>query len=309
MIDNSSIPGYLTLTEAEKKYGMKADTLKKRCQKGEVVGAKKVGKTWFVPQIPGVDPEKTIPENYPTLNFDAAITSNSSLYDAENEAKVVLYYANKKQVYIWEYGYYFFSLIFKHGNVHRSYLPFAALITEAHSGLRASFLLNLEGYHSDALALQRKTHECIIKVLAMKTEPKQFWKIGFSTSRQQSEHKIGVDFSSPWNLESSFNHANLMKLFEAGRGAQDPAWEPAVSYGPQIDDKQFRAAMNTGIFWLYVLIKSLPYIFPGQISSYWLNLKDDSAKLLRDHLTASKALKKEIESFDVAIAKLQNRNP
>ena len=171
-------------------------------------------------------------------------------------------------------------------------MPLAALVTEAHSSLRASFLLNLNGYHSDALALLRKTHECVIKVLAMKTEPKQFWKIGFSTSRQQSEHKIGVDFSSPWNLESSFNHANLMKLFEAGRGAQNPAWEPAVSYGPQIDDKQFRAAMNTGIFWLYVLIKSLPYVFPGQINSYWLNLKDDSAKLLRDHLTASKAFKR-----------------
>lgn len=304
MIDNTRIPGYLTLTETEEKYGMKADTLKKRCQKGEIVGAKKVGKTWFVPQLPGIDPEKTIPENYPTLNFDAALASNASFYDAESESKVALYYANKKQVYIWEYGFYFFSLVFKHGNVHRSYMPLAALATEAHSSLRASFLLNLNGYHSDTLALLRKTHECVIKVLAMRTEQKQFWKIGFSTSRQQSEHKIGVDFSSPWNLESSFTHANLIKLFEAGRDAKDASKEAAVSYGPQIDHKQFRAAMNMGIFWLYVLIKSLPYIFPGQISNYWLNLKDDSAKLLKDHLTASKALIKETASFDTAITKL-----
>ena len=79
MKDSTRIPGYLTLSEAEEKYDVKAEALKKRCQKDEIVGAKKVGKTWFVPQIPGVDPEKTIPDNYPTLNFDAALASNSSL--------------------------------------------------------------------------------------------------------------------------------------------------------------------------------------------------------------------------------------
>jgi hypothetical protein len=41
--------GYLTLTEAESISGIKADTLKKRCQEGRISGAIKQGKTWFVP--------------------------------------------------------------------------------------------------------------------------------------------------------------------------------------------------------------------------------------------------------------------
>lgn len=41
--------GYLTLAEAESISGIKADTLKKRCQEGRISGAIKQGKTWFVP--------------------------------------------------------------------------------------------------------------------------------------------------------------------------------------------------------------------------------------------------------------------
>lgn len=46
---SKSIPGYLTLAEAETVYGIKADTLKKQCQSGKIIGAIKKGKTWFVP--------------------------------------------------------------------------------------------------------------------------------------------------------------------------------------------------------------------------------------------------------------------
>lgn len=42
--------GYITLTEAEEISGIKADTLKKRCQEGTLPGAIKQGKTWFVPK-------------------------------------------------------------------------------------------------------------------------------------------------------------------------------------------------------------------------------------------------------------------
>jgi hypothetical protein len=42
--------GYLTLIEAEELSGIKADTLKKRCQEGRIAGAIKQGKTWFVPE-------------------------------------------------------------------------------------------------------------------------------------------------------------------------------------------------------------------------------------------------------------------
>ncbi len=42
--------GYITLSEAERISGIKADTLKKRCQEGVIVGAVKQGKTWFIPR-------------------------------------------------------------------------------------------------------------------------------------------------------------------------------------------------------------------------------------------------------------------
>lgn len=305
MDKTKGIPGYLTLSEAEEKYEVKANTLKKRCQRGEILGAKNIGKTWFVPTIPGIDPEKTIPENYPNLNFDAALSSNLSLYDAESEAKAALYGDNKGAVYIWEYGFYFLSLIFRHTSLSPTYAPLAALVTEAHSAIRGSFLLNLDGYHSDAFALLRKAHECTIKALAMKTKPSKFWQIGFSTDRQTSEHKIGVDFKSHWTLESSFNHSNLMKLFETGKKVQDKDENIGVSYGPQIDQKQFRAAINTQIFWLYILTRSLSYLFPKQISAEWLSRKDEPAKLLRDYLDANKVSQKELKSFDTAITSLE----
>jgi len=50
--DTISIPGYITLSQAEKFYGIKADTLKKQCLAGKYPGAIKQGKTWFVPEIP-----------------------------------------------------------------------------------------------------------------------------------------------------------------------------------------------------------------------------------------------------------------
>jgi hypothetical protein len=307
MAGSSTIPGYLTLSEAEEFYNIKADTLKKRCQRGEIVGARMIGKTWIVPNIPNIDPEKTIPENYPTLNFDAALSSNLSLYDAESDSRSALYSSHRQAIYIWEYGFYFFSLIFRHSNLHRSYLPLAALITEAHTALRAAFLINLDGYHPDAFALLRKAHECTIKAIAMKTQPKKFWQIGFSTSRQVSEHKIGVDFSKAWTLESSFNHSNLMKLYKAGKDINNPDIKASVSYGPQIDNKEFRAAINTSIFWLYVLTRSLSYIFADQISDKWLQQQKESAKLLKDHLTVNKSYKNEIASFEKAIIQLESK--
>ncbi len=51
MTTNVAIPGYITLSEAEKFYGVKADTLKKQCLNGKYPGAVKQGKTWFVPEI------------------------------------------------------------------------------------------------------------------------------------------------------------------------------------------------------------------------------------------------------------------
>lgn len=307
MEEIKTLPGYLTLAEAENRYKIKADTLKKKCQKGEIIGAKKAGKTWFLPNIPGIDPERTIPENYPSLNFKAALSSNISLYDAESEARYYLYNKHKTPIYIWEYGYYFLSLIFGQTKVHSSYAVLASMVTEAHSALRCSFLINLYGYHPDAMALLRKVHETTIKVLAMKTESKKIWKIGFSKSRQVSEHKIGVDFSSQWRLESSYSHGNLIKLFEIGKLIQENKENLAVPYGPQLDYKQFRATINLSIFWLYILTKSLTYLFPGQISNQWLAQKEDSAKLLRDYLDECKVSQTELQVFDNAIMRLEKK--
>lgn len=307
MDEIKTIPGYLSLVEAEERYGIKADTLKKRCQKGEIIGAKKIGKTWFVPNIPGIDPEKTIPENYPALDFDAALKSNLALYDAESDTKFLIYNVHKQDVYIWEYGYYFFSLIFSHARLDKTYLPFAVFVSEAHTALRSSFLLNLQGYHPDAIALLRKAHECTIKALAMRTEPKQFWQTGFSKSREQSEHKIGVDFKAPWSVASSFSHGNLMKLFEVGRDIHDSSIDISVTYGPQIDHKLFSVAINTSIFWMFVLTKSLPYLFTDQISDVWLSKKDEAAQLLKDYLVSKKALTKEILSFETALVVLEKK--
>lgn len=303
-----TIPGYLPLSEAEARYNVKADTLKKRCQKGRLIGAKKIGKIWFVPNIPNIDPERTIPENYPQLDFNEALRLNTSLYEAESDTKSLIYDVHKQDVFVWEYGYYFFSLIFNHACLDKTYLPFAVLVSEAHTALRSSFLLNLQGYHPDAIALLRKTHECTIKALAMRTEPKQIWKTGFSKSREQSECKIGVDFKSLWTLASSFSHGNLMKLFEVGNNIQDPSIDISVTYGPQIDHKLFTVAMNGAIFWLYVMTKSLPYLFPNQIDDGWLNKKNSATKFLQDYLVSKKALVKELSSFDNAIVKLENKS-
>lgn len=51
--------GYITLTEAEEISGIKADTLKKRCQEGQITGAVKQGNTWFVPRNQIINTEES----------------------------------------------------------------------------------------------------------------------------------------------------------------------------------------------------------------------------------------------------------
>lgn len=306
-MNNSAIlPGYISLSQAEEIYGVKPDTLKKRCQLNKIIGAKKVGKTWFVPRIPNVDPNKTYKENYPHLNFDSSYITNMSLYDAESESRSILFQQNKSATLVWEYGYYFLSLIFKHSNLHRSYLPIAALLTETHSAIRSSFILNLYGYHSDAIAILRKAHESIVKAIAGKTKPIKLWKIGFSADRQAAESIIGVNFNHIYKIESSFTHSNQFKLFEAAMDMKDANKQVGVCYGPQLDIKYFRIAINTSIFWLYISIQSVPYLFTGQVSQYWLDNKEESAKFLRDYLVGSNAFVKDLNAFDICLRKLSN---
>lgn len=296
MTNTQGIPGYLTVSEAEERYGVKADTLKRRCQRGKIRGAIKQGKTWFVPNIPDIDPERPISENYPALLFDRAMESNLSLYDAEDVARYTLHKKFNNYVYIWEYGYYFVSLIFNHP-LHKSYMPLAALITEAHTALRGAFLLNLNGYHPEAFTLLRRAHECTVKAIASKTKTSKTWNIVFSTGTQRSESIIGVDFQKIWKVESSFTHSNFIKVFETAKN-MDNDDNPGVSFGPQMDEKLFKTAANISIFWLYVLIQTLPYILANQMGEDWISKQQDSAKLMKDYLIASGALKGELKSFD-----------
>lgn len=302
MINSQGIPGYLTVSEAKERYGVKADTLKRQCQRGKIRGAIKQGKTWFVPNIPDIDPERPISENYPTLQFDRAMESNLLLYDAEDRARYILHNTFNNYVYIWEYGYYFISLIFKHP-LHKSYMPLAALVTEAHTALRGAFLLNLNGYHPEAFSLLRRAHESIVKAIASKIKSLKTWNIVFSTGTQKAESIIRVDFKKIWIVESSFVHSNYIKVFEAAKNMGNDN-NPGVSFGPQMDKKLFKTAANISIFWLYVLVESLPYILANQMGDDWISKQKDSAKILKDYLVSTGALKKETKDFDIAMNKI-----
>ena len=303
-MNDKGIPGYLTLAEAEDRYGVKADTLKKHCQNGKIKGAIRQGKTWFVPNVPDIDPKKPISENYPNLNFDAAYDSNISLYEVEDKARFFFYKTSNTYIYIWEYGYYFVSLFITHSRLHKTYMPLVAQITEAHSALRGSFLLNLNGYHPEAITLLRKAHESIVKALAIRIKPKKA-KLVFSAGTQSAESILGVNFQTIWKLGSSFAHGNLIKIFEAWKGIQDKNDQLGVAYGPQLNKSQFGIAANISIFWLYLLIKSLPYLFPKQFDLKWLSKQEHSEKLLKDYLTSVKALRNEIGNVDLLIDKIK----
>jgi hypothetical protein len=296
---------YLSLSEAEKVYGVKPDTLKRRCQKGRVRGAVKQGKMWFVPQVPNIDPEKPITENYPNLNFDASMQSNLSLYDAEADSKLALYPKFNNYIFIWEYGFYFLSLFIQHSSIHKSYITLAALFTEAQSSLRSSFLLNLQGYHPDAIALLRRTHESTVRAIACKIQPQKMWSIIMDSSIQKAEHSFGVSLKTIYRLESSFTHSNTLKSFQSGIDLQSGKENIGVAYGPQINDKEFSLAAKISIFWMYTLIRVLPSIFPKQVSEYWLSKQQDSAKLLKDYLMATRSsLAEDLKQIDTCLSKI-----
>ncbi len=253
-----------------------------------------------------INKDKTIDENYPSLNFKAALESNIRLYDAETDSQAILYEKFKKYIYIWEYGYYFTSLFIKHSSVHRSYITIAALFTEVHSALRASFLLNLRGYHADSVALLRKAHESLVRAIACRANPPRMWDIIQSSDVVTMGNKIGLDLKKLYNVESSFTHSNKMKSFQSGIDFKSEKNDIGVSYGPQINEKEFSYASKVSIFWLYAAIKALPKLFPSQISDYWLSLHEDSAGLMHDFLENTKSsLIEECNRIDECLKKIK----
>jgi hypothetical protein len=168
-------------------------------------------------------------------------------------------------------------------------------------------LLNLNGYHPEAFALMRRVHECVVKAVACKLRPTNTWKIGFSKSVQKAEHVIEIDLKRMWALESSFTHANSLKLFKAGQDMNKTGEDVGVTYGPQLDFKQFSAVANTSIFWIYFLVKTMPHIFEGSLNEYWFSKQDPSAELLKDFLTKSKSLSDEIQQIDRLSTRLRQK--
>ena len=255
-----------------------------------------------------IDKNKTIDENYPNLNFKAAIESNISLYDAETDSQTILYKKFKEYIYIWEYGFYFTSLFIQHSTVHKSYITIAVLFTEVHSALRASFILNLKGYHADSVVLLRKAHESLIRAIAYRINPPRMWEIIQSSDVVTMGKKIGLDLKKLYNVESSFTHSNKMKSFQSGIDFQSGKDDIGVSYGPQINEKEFSYASKVSIFWLYATIKALPKLFPNQVDDYWLSLHEESSKLMLYFLENSKSsLIDECQRVDKCLNKINER--
>jgi hypothetical protein len=236
-----------------------------------------------------IDPNKTIDENYPELNFKSSVASNNSLYDAELEVRTTLNKRFNNYIYIWEYGYYFTSLFIRHSSIHKSYITIAALFTEVHSALRTSFLLNLSGYHADSVVLLRKVHESLIRAIACRVNPPKMWDIIQSSSIGKIENGIGLNLKKLYNVESTFTHSNKMKSFQSGIDLKSGRVDIGVNYGPQINIKEFDYSAKVSIFWLYATIKVLPKLFPGQISNSWLALQGESAELMHDFLENCKS--------------------
>ncbi len=251
-----------------------------------------------------IDKSKTINENYPGLNFNAAFDSNASLYDAESTSQVVLNEKFKTYIYIWEYGYYFASYFIAKSSIDNSEAPIAALFTDAHSSIRGSFLLNLKGYHAESIALLRKCHESLIRALAVKANPKNIWNIVQASDIRKTEHSVGLELNTLYNLESSFTHSNKLKLFKIGIDLQSGKKDIDVHYGPQINEQEFSYTSKVSLFWLYALIKSATKLFPGRANEYWMSKEEESSRLLFDYLQETKsALAKECDQINQALEK------
>lgn len=80
--------GYITLSEAEKISGIKADTLKKKCQDGRMSGAIKQGNVWYVPKSEIIKSDKIISK-------DILLAILGSLAEAGVETGVTLLVGGK----------------------------------------------------------------------------------------------------------------------------------------------------------------------------------------------------------------------
>lgn len=248
---------------------------------------------------------KPLEEVYPNLCWDKSFSGILDICDTEKQC--TLYFVKKYSYYIkiWEYGYYFISLLIQRSSVHKSYAPLAALYSEAHSSLRCSFLCNVQGYHPEAISLLRRVHECCTKLIACRSFPKNIWNIVQSTSLQKAESDLGLNLKWIYNIESSFLHSNKLKVFDTGFKLKENL-DISIPYGPQLNDKEYSTAAAISIFWMYVLVLVAPRLFPDQIPSLWMNKYKESYMLLRDYISmpAESKLIKEAENIEKILDKI-----
>jgi len=235
------------------------------------------------------DPKKTLEENYLDLNFKSAYASTESLIALEKQVELYHSQKHKKFIFVWEYGYYFSTLLIQKSHIHKSYLVLAALYTEANSAIRATFNLNLQGYHSDSIVTLRKAHESVIRILACRKNPQNTWKILSSSDISKASGKIKLDLKWVYDLESSFTHSNKLKTFQAGKDLLEGKEKLGVSWGPQQNEKEFFTSACLSVFWLFVLIKSANKIFSNQIEKIWLDKQTESCEFLKDYLKERKS--------------------
>lgn len=248
---------------------------------------------------------KTLEEEYPSLRFDKSYEGIMGLENVEGE--VVLNFVKKYSIpiKIWEYGYYYLTLFIQRSTIQSSYSPLAALFSEAHSSLRTTFILNNRGYHADSIALLRRVHEATVKMIAGKMSPKKMWTLVMDNSLQSAESKIGVNLNWINNVESSYIHANRIKVLGTGISLQNKQ-QIAIPYGPQENHQEYVVSINLSIFWMYVLVLVIPVVFPNQILSIWLEKRDESLRILKDYLKnlSSNKLLLEVEKFEKILDKI-----
>lgn len=232
--------------------------------------------------------KKSLEEKYLNLNWKNSCIGIQSIIKTENECS--LYFLSRYSYYIkiWEYGYYFLTLMIQKSKVHKSYSTLTALYSEALTSLRCSFLCNINGYPPEAISLLRRTHECCTKLMASKAFPQKIWKIVQSSSLKKAESDLKIDLKWLNNLESSFLHSNKLKIITAGIDSQKEK-NVAIPYGPQLNDMEYRTAASISIFWIYILILIAPRLFPAQLHKSWLEIQKESCKLFRDYIKDSQS--------------------
>lgn len=253
------------------------------------------------------NPKKSLKENFKSLDFNDAYIFNCALIDVEDKS-CNLYHAQRFHNYIqaWEYAYYFVdSFIRKHSNLQNNFATIAALFTEAHSSIRCAFLCNQRGYHSDSIALLRKTHECIVRAIACKVRPKRAGKFITDSDIQRCHDTFDAKFLSElYKIESSYTHSNIVKALEPIFAENQGIQFKGVSYGPQLDEKEFVYSACLSLFWLYIMIKTIPRVFPAQVDKVWVDKSHESARMLRVILEYAKNFQVYCDKIDDCFEKI-----